>query len=72
MGLPINENGDRWRCLRLDSLPVLLGGLGFVGFALVQGLAFVALKTDGDIRDRARNTLVRWAPVLLRRSSHGF
>ena len=31
----------------------------------VQGLAFIALKTDGDIRDRARNTLVRWAPVLL-------
>ena len=47
------------------SLPVLLGGLGFVGFSLVQGLAFVALKTDGDIRDRARNTLVRWSPVLL-------
>ena len=49
MGLPINENGDR------------VGG----GFSLVQGLAFIALKTDGDIRDRARNILVRWAPVLL-------
>jgi len=42
-----------------------LGGLGFVGFSLVQGLAFIALKTDGDIRHRARNTLVRWSPVLL-------
>ena len=66
MGLPINENGDRvGGVFAWISLPVLLGGLGFVGFALVQGLAFVALKTDGDIRDRARNTLVRWAPVLL-------
>ena len=66
MGLPINENGDRvGGAFAWVSLPVLLGGLGFVGFALVQGLAFVALKTDGDIRDRARNTLVRWAPVLL-------
>ena len=66
MGLPINENGDRvGGAFAWISLPVLLGGLGFVGFALVQGLAFVALKTDGDIRDRARNTLVRWSPVLL-------
>lgn len=66
MGLPINENGDRvGGAFAWVSLPVLLGGLGFVGFSLVQGLAFVALKTDGDIRDRARNTLVRWSPVLL-------
>ena len=66
MGLPINDNGDRvGGAFAWVSLPVLLGGLGFVGFSLVQGLAFIALKTDGDIRDRARNTLVRWAPVLL-------
>ena len=66
MGLPINENGDRvGGAFAWVSLPVLLGGLGFAGFSLVQGLAFVALKTDGDIRDRARNTLVRWSPVLL-------
>ena len=66
MGLPINDNGDRvGGAFAWVSLPVLLGGLGFVGFSLVQGLAFVALKTDGDIRDRARNTLVRWSPVLL-------
>ena len=66
MGLPINENGDRvGGAFAWVSLPVLLGGLGFVGFSLVQGLAFIALKTDGDIRHRARNILVRWAPVLL-------
>ncbi len=66
MGLPINENGDRvGGAFAWVSLPVLLGGLGFVGFSLVQGLAFIALKTDGDIRHRARNILVCWAPVLL-------
>lgn len=66
MGLPINENGDRvGGAFAWISLPVLLGGLGFVGFALVQGLAFVALKTDGEIRDRARTMLVRWSPLLL-------
>ena len=66
MGLPINENGDRvGGAFAWVSLPVLLGGLGFVGFSLVQGLAFIALKTDGDIRHRARNILVRWSPVLL-------
>lgn len=66
MGLSINENGDRvGGAFAWVSLPVLLGGLGFVGFSLVQGLAFIALKTDGDIRHRARNILVRWAPVLL-------
>lgn len=66
MGLPINENGDRvGGAFAWVSLPVLLGGLGFVGFSLVQGLAFVALKTDGEIRDRARTMLVRWSPLLL-------
>ena len=40
MGLPINDNGDRvGGAFAWVSLPVLLGGLGFVGFALVQGLA---------------------------------
>lgn len=66
LGLPINANGDRvGGAFAWISLPVLLGGLGFVGFALVQGLAFVALKTDGEIRDRARTLLVRWSPLLL-------
>lgn len=66
LGLPINANGDRvGGAFAWISLPVLLGGLGFVGFALVQGLAFVALKTDGEIRDRARILLVRWSPLLL-------
>lgn len=70
IGLPINANGDRvGGAFAWASWPVLLGGLSLVGFALVQGLAFVALKTDGDIRHRARTALVRWLP-LLQRSAH--
>ena len=66
IGLPINANGDRvGGAFAWASWPVLLGGLSLVGFALVQGLAFVALKTDGDIRHRARTLLVRWLPLLL-------
>ena len=65
-GLPINENGDRvggpfvW----LTGYAVL-GGLAVIGFCLVHGAAFLALKTDGEVRLKARKFLVRWAPVAL-------
>ena len=57
-GLPLNSHGDiiggpfAW-----VSWPALLGGLGGLGFTLVHGLLFLGLKTQGDIRARAR----RWA-----------
>lgn len=65
-GLPIDANGDRvggpfvWL-----TLPAVLGGLAVVGFALVQGATFLALKTDGDVRERAGRDVVRFAPVAL-------
>ena len=65
-GLPINANGDReggpfaW-----FSAYAVLGGLAVVGFSLLHGLAFLALKTDGDVRHRARKWFVRLLPVLL-------
>jgi cytochrome d ubiquinol oxidase subunit II len=65
-GLPINANGDRvggpfaW----LNGYAVL-GGLAVVGFCLVQAAAFLALKTEGDVRARTRQFVVRWAPVAL-------
>ena len=63
IGLPINANGDRvGGAFAWASWPVLLGGLSLVGFALVQGLAFVALKTDGDIRHRARTIVLTHFP----------
>src|SRR6476660_9877920 len=53
-GLPLNANGDReggpfaW-----FSAYAVLGGLAVVGFSLLHALAFLALKTDGDVRHRA-------------------
>ncbi|RAM37617.1 cytochrome d ubiquinol oxidase subunit II [Arthrobacter globiformis] len=65
-GLPLDANGDR------DGGPfawfswyAVLGGLAVVGFALLHALAFLALKTDGDVRHRARQWFVRLLPVLL-------
>jgi len=43
----------------------VLGGLAVVGFSLLHALAFLALKTDGDVRHRARQWFVRLLPVLL-------
>ncbi|MGI6877417.1 cytochrome d ubiquinol oxidase subunit II [Microbacterium sp. gxy059] len=65
-GLPINDNGDRvggpfaWL-----SAPAVIGGLALVGFSLVHGATFLALKTDGAIRDRAARFSATWAPLLL-------
>jgi cytochrome d ubiquinol oxidase subunit II len=65
-GLPLNANGDRvggpfaW----FNGYAVL-GGLAVVGFALVHALAFLALKTDGEVRHRARRWFVRLLPFLL-------
>ena len=65
-GLPLDANGDR------DGGPfswfngyALLGGFAVAGFALLHALAFLALKTDGDVRHRARRWFVRLLPVLL-------
>jgi cytochrome bd ubiquinol oxidase subunit II len=65
-GLPLNANGDR------DGGPfswfsgyALLGGFAVAGFALLHALAFLALKTDGEVRHRARGWFVRLLPVLL-------
>jgi cytochrome d ubiquinol oxidase subunit II len=65
-GLPLDANGDRvggpfvW----LNGYAVL-GGLALVGFCFVHGAAFLALKTEGDIRIRMGRFMTRWAPVAL-------
>ncbi|WP_258805631.1 cytochrome d ubiquinol oxidase subunit II [Pseudarthrobacter sp. NS4] len=65
-GLPLNANGDReGGPLAWFSGYAVLGGLAVVGFSLVHALAFLALKTDGDIRHRARRWFIRLLPVLL-------
>ena len=63
-GLPLNANGDRvggpfaW-----FTWYAVLGGLAVVGFALVHALAFLALKTDGEVRVRAHRAFHRWMPL---------
>lgn len=65
-GLPLNANGDReGGAFAWFSGYAVLGGLAVVGFALLHALAFLALKTDGDLRHRARRWFVRLLPVLL-------
>ena len=65
-GLPLNANGDRvggpfaW----FDGWAVL-GGLAVVGFCLVHGATFLALKTDGGVRRTSGRWVVRFAPVAL-------
>jgi cytochrome d ubiquinol oxidase subunit II len=65
-GLPLNANGDReGGPLAWFSGYAVLGGLAVVGFSLVHALAFLALKTDGEVRYRARRWFVRLLPGLL-------
>ncbi|GGM76109.1 cytochrome c oxidase assembly protein [Longimycelium tulufanense] len=66
LGLPLNEFGDRVGSpLVILRWETLVGALAVVGFSLVHGAAFIALKTDGEIRHRARRLAVRLAPVAL-------
>jgi cytochrome d ubiquinol oxidase subunit II len=66
LGLPLNAEGDRIGALSAVFRPeVLLGGLAVAGFALLHGAVFLALKTEGDIRVRARWFGLRVAPLSL-------
>lgn len=63
-GLPLDANGDRvggpfaW-----FSGYAVLGGLAVVGFCLVHAAAFLALKTDGEVRHRSRRLFIRFLPL---------
>ncbi|GAB3554400.1 cytochrome d ubiquinol oxidase subunit II [Arthrobacter tumbae] len=65
-GLPLNENGDRvggpfvWM-----TFDALLGAAAVVLFCLAHALAFLVLKTDGPIRERARKLLMRLLPLAV-------
>nr|WP_042184253.1 cytochrome d ubiquinol oxidase subunit II [Kibdelosporangium sp. MJ126-NF4]CEL16179.1 Cytochrome d ubiquinol oxidase subunit II [Kibdelosporangium sp. MJ126-NF4]CTQ94104.1 Cytochrome d ubiquinol oxidase subunit II (EC 1.10.3.-) [Kibdelosporangium sp. MJ126-NF4] len=66
LGLPIDAAGNRvgspFASIQWETL---LGALAIVGFSLVHGAVFVALKTEGDIRSRARRLAMRIGPVAL-------
>jgi len=65
-GLPLDANGDRvggpfvWL-----SVPALVGGLAVVGFALAHSATFLALKTEGEVRERSGRFAARWAPLCI-------
>ncbi|MBN9745888.1 cytochrome d ubiquinol oxidase subunit II [Amycolatopsis sp. A1MSW2902] len=66
LGLPLDAQGNRvgspFESVRWDTL---LGAVAIVGFSLVHGAAFLALKTTGDLRERARTIALRILPVGL-------
>ncbi|PRX47878.1 cytochrome bd-I ubiquinol oxidase subunit 2 apoprotein [Prauserella shujinwangii] len=66
LGLPLDAEGNRagpaLAAVRWDTL---LGALAVAGFSLVHGAAFLALKTDGDLRTRARAFALRGLPLAL-------
>ena len=66
LGLPIDANGDRvGSAFAAFQWETLLGALAIVGFSVVHGAVFVALKTEGELRSRARRLALRIGPVAL-------
>jgi len=64
LGLPIGPDGERvGGAFSGLGWPALLGAAAVAGFAVVHGALFLALKTDGDVRLRARALALRWSPV---------
>ena len=64
LGLPIDADGVRvGGSLAGVGWTALLGAVAVVAFSLVHGAVFLALKTDGDVRRRARAFALRWSPV---------
>jgi len=65
-GLPIDSDGNRVGGPFAWLTPyAVIGGLAVVGFCLVHAAAFLALKTLGPVRDRARRFVTRWSPLAL-------
>ncbi len=63
LGLPIDADGNRvGGAFAGISWSALLGALAVLGFSLVHGALFLALKVDGDVRLRARAFALRWSP----------
>jgi cytochrome d ubiquinol oxidase subunit II len=64
LGLPIDGNGNRvGGSFAGVGWPAVLGAVAVLAFAVVHGALFLALKTDGDVRLRARALALRWSPV---------
>ena len=65
-GLPLDAVGNRVGSpLVIFSVPTLVGALAVLGFSALHGAVFLALKTEGEVRARARRIVLRLGPVLL-------
>ncbi len=65
-GLPLDSDGDRvGSVLEAVRWETVLGGVAVTAFSLVHGAAFLALKTEGELRHRARAFALRFVPVAL-------
>lgn len=65
-GIPIDANGDRvGGAFAWFSGYAIIGGLAVVGFSLVHAAAFLALKTDGEVRVFGRRFFRIAAPIAL-------
>jgi cytochrome d ubiquinol oxidase subunit II len=66
LGLPLDADGNRvgsaFAAFRWDTL---LGAVAIVAFAITHGAAFLALKTSGDLRERARNLALGFLPIAM-------
>ncbi|MEU0796029.1 cytochrome d ubiquinol oxidase subunit II [Amycolatopsis sp. NPDC005961] len=66
LGLPLDAEGNRvgsaFAAFRWDTL---LGAVAVVAFAITHGAAFLALKTGGDLRERARTLALRFLPIAM-------
>jgi cytochrome bd ubiquinol oxidase subunit II len=64
LGLPVGADGTRvGGALSGLGWPALLGAVAVLGYSLVHGAVFLALKTDGPVRLAARAFARRWSPV---------
>jgi cytochrome bd ubiquinol oxidase subunit II len=64
LGLPIDAEGNRvGGAFAGLGWSALLGAVAVLGFSLVHGAVFLALKTDGPVRLAARAFARRWSPV---------
>src|SRR5215218_6029581 len=64
LGLPIDADGNRvGGAFSGVGWPAVLGAVAVLGFSLVHGAMFLALKTDGPLRAAAGTLARRWAPV---------
>jgi cytochrome d ubiquinol oxidase subunit II len=64
LGLPIDAEGIRvGGALSGIGWSSLLGAAAVLGFSLVHGAVFLALKVEGPVRSAARAFARRWSPV---------